>query len=215
MPQPRGLGFVLQAKVDADHVAATVTIRLRNDSMVYLNCVTVYCFSKNQTSVESIIFGSESVATEQCYRYLWGIRYKLGMMGIPCEGPAYISGDNQSFLANMTILDSTLNKKSYSITYNFIREVAAWDEWRASYVNTHDNEADLLTNLLPYGEKQKVFVWKPFTPYISDKRSGGVCHMGCVLRSWLFISHPKATVDVGQSEPLSVVDHHVNVLPLF
>ena len=69
-PHPRGLGFVLQAKVDADHVAATVTIRLRNDSMVYLNCVTVYCFSKNQTSVESIIFGSESVATEQCYRYL-------------------------------------------------------------------------------------------------------------------------------------------------
>ena len=78
-------------------------------------------------------------------------------MEIPWEGPAYISGDNQSVLANTTIPDSTLKNKSQSIAYNFIREGAAQDEWRTSYVNTHENEAYFLTKLLPSGEKRKGF----------------------------------------------------------
>jgi hypothetical protein len=80
------------------------------------------------------------------------------MMGIPCEGPAYILGDNQFVLANTTIPDSTLKKKNQSIAYHFILEGAARDEWRTSYVNTHNNEADLLTKLMPSGEKRKGFV---------------------------------------------------------
>jgi hypothetical protein len=63
-------------------------------------------------------------------------------------------------LANTSIPDSTLKKKNQSITYHFIREGAACDEWRTSYVNTHDNEADLLTKLLPFSEKRKGFVRK-------------------------------------------------------
>ena len=31
-------------------------------------------------------------------------------------------------------------------------------EWRTSYVNTHENESDLLTKVLPSGEKRKNFV---------------------------------------------------------
>ena len=80
------------------------------------------------------------------------------MMGIPCEEPVYIFGDNQSVLANTTIPDSTLKKKSQSIAYHFVREGVARDEWRTSYVNTHENESDLLTKVLPSGEKRKNFV---------------------------------------------------------
>ena len=67
-------------------------------------------------------------------------------MGIPVEGPTCIYGDNQSVLANTTIPDSALKKKSQSIAYHFVREGVARDEWRALYVNTHDNEVDLLTS---------------------------------------------------------------------
>ena len=74
------------------------------------------------------------------------------------EGLAYIAGDNQSVLANTTIPDSTLKKKSQSIVYHFVREGAARGEWRTAYVNTHDNESDLLKKLLPSGDKQKGFV---------------------------------------------------------
>jgi len=158
MPEPRGQGFVINAKVDADHASDTVTRRSRTGFFVYLNCAPVYWSSKKQTSCESSSFGSEFVAMKQCCEYLRGLRYKLRMLGIPCEGPAYIHGDNQSVLASCGIPDSILKKKSQSIAYHFVREGAARDEWRTSYVNTHDNEADLLTKLLPSGEKRKSFV---------------------------------------------------------
>ena len=79
-------------------------------------------------------------------------------MGIPVDGPTCIYGDIQSVLANTSIPDSTLKKKSQSIAYHFVCDGVARDEWRTSYVNTHDNEADLLTKQLPPGEKRKVFV---------------------------------------------------------
>jgi len=82
------------------------------------------------------------------------------MMGIPVYGPAYIQGDNQSVLANTTVPGSQLKKKSLSIAYHFVREGCARDEWRTSYVNTHLNAADLLTKLMPDGEKRRGFVRK-------------------------------------------------------
>lgn len=158
MPEPRGLGFVMRAKVDADHASDTVTRRSRTGYLVFLNCALVYWYSKKQTSVESSSFGSEFIAMKQCCEYLRGLRYKLRMMGIPVEGPVYVYGDNQSVLANTTIPESTLKKKSQSIAYHFVREGSARDEWRTTYVNTHDNESDLLTKTLPFGEKRKGFV---------------------------------------------------------
>ena len=67
------------------------------------------------------------------------------MMGIPCELPTLIFGDDKSVLANTLIPDSTLKKKSNIIAYHFVREGCARDEWRTTYVNTHKNQADLLT----------------------------------------------------------------------
>ena len=57
-----------------------------------------------------------------------------------------------------TIPDLILKKKSQSIAYHFVWEGSAHDEWRTTYVNTHDNEADLLMKLLPSGAKRKGFV---------------------------------------------------------
>lgn len=44
--QPRGLGFITIRKVDANDVADTVTRRLRNGFIVYLNCALISWFSK-------------------------------------------------------------------------------------------------------------------------------------------------------------------------
>ena len=79
-------------------------------------------------------------------------------MGIPVLGPVFISGDNQSVLANTTIPESQLKKKCQSIAYHFVREGVARDEWRTAYVNTKENEADLLTKLLPSGDRRRNFV---------------------------------------------------------
>ncbi len=158
MLQPRGLGFVMTEKVDANHTWVTVTRRSRTDFLVYLNSALIFWFSKKQTSVETSSFGSEFTAMKQCCEYIKGLKYKLQMMGIPCDEPAYIEADNQSVLANTTIPDSTLKKKIQSIAYHMVREGAARDEWRTPYVSTHDNEADLLTKQLASGPKRKGFV---------------------------------------------------------
>jgi hypothetical protein len=98
MPEPRGLGFVMHAKVDSDHVSDT-TRRSRTGFLVYLNCAPIYWMSKKQASIESSTFGSEFTAMKQCCEYLQGLRYKLRMMGIPVKGPADILGDNNLFCA--------------------------------------------------------------------------------------------------------------------
>ena len=157
-PEPRGMGFIIHAKIDADHASDTVTRRSRTGMLVWLNSSLIHWWSKKQNSVESSSFGSEFTAMKQCCEYLRGLRYKLRMIVIPVTGPVYISGDNQSVLANTTNPDSTLKKKSQSIAYHFVREGVAKGEWRTSYVNTHENEADLLTKPLPDGEKRQGFV---------------------------------------------------------
>ena len=167
MPEPRGFGFIMRAKVDADHASDTVTRRSRTGFLIFLQGSPIYWHSRKQTSVESSTFGSEFVAMKQCCEYLRGLRYKLRMMGIPCNGPVYIQGDNQSVLANTTIPESTLKKKSQSLCYHFVREGVACDEWRTTYLNTNENEADLLTKILG-GVKRKSFV-RRLLHHIYDK----------------------------------------------
>ena len=76
MAEPRGHGFIMRAKVDADHASDTVSRRSRTGLLIYLNCALVYWWSKKQTSVESSSFGSEFVAMKQCCEYIRGLRYK-------------------------------------------------------------------------------------------------------------------------------------------
>jgi hypothetical protein len=157
LPEPRGYGMMMRAFVDADHAGDLVTRRSRTGFIVYLNMAPIYWLSKRQTSIETSSFGSEFVAMKQCCEYVRGLRFKIRAMGIPCEDPTFIFGDNQSVLWNTTIPDSTLKKKSNSIAYHFVREGCAKDEWRTAYVNTHENPADLLTKPLS-GEKRSKFV---------------------------------------------------------
>ena len=129
MPEPRGLGFIMHVKVDADHASDTITRHSRTGFLVYLNCALIYWWSKKQNSMESLSFGPEFIAMKQCCEYVHGLRYKLRMMGISCDNPTLIYGDNQLVLANTTIPDSMLKKKSQSIAYHFVRERAAQDKW--------------------------------------------------------------------------------------
>jgi hypothetical protein len=157
MPKPRGKGFVMRAYVDSDHAGDTVTRRSRTGYLIYLNSALICWHSKKQTSIETSSFGSEFMAMKHATEYIRGLRYKLRMMGIPVDMPTYIYGDNQSVLANVTGPDSVLKKKSNSIAYHFVREGCARDEWRTTYINTHDNQSDILTKPLPPGEKRSKF----------------------------------------------------------
>jgi hypothetical protein len=95
---------------------------------------------------------------KQATDYVCGLRFKLLMMGITVDKPAFVFGDNQSVLVNTTAPASTLKKKSNAIAYHFVREGCAGDELQTAYINTHDNVANLLTKPLPSVEKQTEFI---------------------------------------------------------
>ena len=118
----------MRAFVDADHAGDSITRRSRTGFLIFLNMAPIYWLSKKQTSVETSSFGSEFTAMKQCAEYIRGLRYKLRMMGIPCELPAFVYGDNQSVLYNTTLPESALKKKSQGIAYHFVREEIARDE---------------------------------------------------------------------------------------
>ena len=88
-------------------------------------------------------------------RELW---FKLQMIGIPVDGPAFVFGDNLSVIVNTTNPASILKRKSNCVDVHHCQEGSARDEWRPVYMNTHDNVADLCTKPLPSGEKYWQFV---------------------------------------------------------
>ncbi|EJK73172.1 hypothetical protein THAOC_05219 [Thalassiosira oceanica] len=117
--------------VDSDHAGDEVTRRSGTRFIVFLNK------AKKQTSCETSTYGSEFIAMKSACEYVRGLRYKLRMMGLRVDEPAYIYGDNKSVLANSGNPGATLKKKTSAIAYHFVREGCVSDEWRTTgYANT-------------------------------------------------------------------------------
>ena len=166
-PNSRGFWFKVSAYVDSDHAGDSITRRSRTGFIVFANCAPIFWTSMKQGSIETSSFASKFIALKSCCEYLRGLRYKMRMMGIACDSPAFIFGDNKSVLVNSLKPFSVLKKKYVSIAYHFVREGASNDEWRVTYINTHDNISDMLTKPLPGGEK-RVKLTKMILHYIYD-----------------------------------------------
>ena len=80
------------------------------------------------------------------------------MIVISYEGPTCVHVDNQSVLSNTPMPESTLKKESSSLAYHLTREGVATYDWRIACVNDHNNEAYLLTKVLPLGDDRSRFV---------------------------------------------------------
>jgi len=108
----------MRAYVDSDHAGDSTNRRSRTGFIVYLNSSPIYYHSKKQTSLETSSFGSDFIALKTCCEYIWGLRYKLRIMGIAVNSPTYIFEDNQSVLENSTLQDSVLQKiKLHSLSF--------------------------------------------------------------------------------------------------
>ena len=91
--------------------------------------------------VDSDHAGSELIVMKQATESVRKLQFKLWMMGIQVDEPAFMFGDNQLVLANTMAPASTLKKKSNTITFHFVHEGCACDEWRTVYIHMHDNVA--------------------------------------------------------------------------
>ena len=104
-----------------------------------------------------VAFGSKFMAIKHATEYVRGLRYKLKSMKIPVNECAYIYGDSKPVLVNSGTPNSQLKKKSNYVTCHHVREGSALNEWRTTYINTHENIADLMTKNLTSGVKRTNF----------------------------------------------------------
>jgi len=153
-PEPRGRSVILRTYVDSDHAGNLVTRRSRTGYVQMINMSVINWFSKKQGSVECASFGSEFVAAKTAVEANRALRYKLRMMGVPIDGPTYMYCDNMSVVNNTTAPESMLKKKSNSICYHAVREAVAMGEILITYIRTDDNIADVMTKVLPGGERR-------------------------------------------------------------
>jgi hypothetical protein len=112
--------MTMRVFVDSDHAGNLMTQRSRTGFIIFLNNALIYRYLKKQNSCETSTFGSEFVAMKQATEYVRGLQYKLKMMSIMIDEPAFVYGDNQSVLANTTNPSSMLKKKSNAIAYHFV-----------------------------------------------------------------------------------------------
>jgi hypothetical protein len=120
-PAPHDFGFKIRAFVDADNAGNLVTPCLRSGFVIFLNNVTIYWLSKQQTGIETRSFGCEFMAMKHNSEYLPSFHFKLWSTGIPVDCPCYVFGDNKSVLFNGSQPYSILKMKSNSIVYHFVR----------------------------------------------------------------------------------------------
>ena len=74
LSDPRGLGFVVKARIDEDYTGDTFTQGSRTGFIIYVNSATVHCISKEQNSCDISTFGSKSVAIIIFCEYIPGLR---------------------------------------------------------------------------------------------------------------------------------------------
>ena len=93
--------------------------------MIYVKLFQMDCLSKKQATAEKSVFGSEFFAITYGVETLFGLRYKLRMMGVPIDRPTYIFGENMSVIYNTSRPESQLKNKLNIICYHAVREVVA------------------------------------------------------------------------------------------
>ena len=151
MPEPHGKEIEIRLYVDSDHAVDKLVRRSRTGYFIFLNMAPLIWFSKRQPTVETSVLGAEFVALKNGMETVRGLGYKLRMMGIPIEGPAFAYSGNMSIIHNTQRPESMLKKNSNSVCYHYCRESVAMGECTTGHVPTKLNPVDLCTKVIPGG----------------------------------------------------------------
>ena len=142
--------------VNLDHMGDIVMHQSRTGILLFLNRSPIMWQSKKQSTIETSTFGSALMALKVTVEMIRGLRYKVRMMGLPLEEATHVLVDNMSVVHNTSRPESTLNMKSNSIAYHFVRESAADSEIQISHIKSKDNISDMLTKIQTGPERKRL-----------------------------------------------------------
>ena len=155
-PEPRGIPFRVSLFCDADHAGNLLTRRSHTGLFIFINNYLVDWYSKEQATVKSSTFGSDTITIRTGIDKVQALRYKLYMMGVPMDGPADVFCDNQSVVLTAQKPETRLSKKHNAINYHRIREAASGKWVRVAFESGANNWADFLTKILPIGKRKYI-----------------------------------------------------------
>jgi hypothetical protein len=147
MPEPLGKDVDVRMMCDSDHAGDKMTRRSCTGFLISYNMALIDWVFKKQATVEMSVFGAKFVAMKHGTEMLWGLWYKLHMIGIPLTRPSFIYADNKSQVTNSTRPELTLKKKCNSICYHVVRESVAMGESLITQINSGENLSDLMTKV--------------------------------------------------------------------
>jgi hypothetical protein len=153
--------------VDEDHAHDLVIRRSIKGILFTLNNTPIRWISKRQKTVETLTYGSESVASRVAMELILEIRYMLWSLGVALDGQALMLDDNISVVLNTTVPSSVLNKKRNVIANHRVREAIAARIMRFAHIKSEENVSDVLTK--PSSNKKFHYVMKRWLFRVPEK----------------------------------------------
>ena len=126
-----------------------------------INQTPIDWFSKLQSTVETVTFGSEFVAARTCTEQIMDLRLTLRYLGVEIKGPSYMFGDNETVVNASSIPHSKLHKRHTALSYHRTREAIAAGITRFFYVRGETNPADILSKHWDYPS-----IWTQLRPLL-------------------------------------------------
>jgi hypothetical protein len=115
-----------------------------------VNQTSAFWSNKKQNLLETATYGSIFVAARLATEQIKDLRYTWMTLGVPIDGPAWMSGDNQSVIISSTISHSSLNKSHIALSYHRVREAIASNVMYFLHVPGVYNPANVLKKALPW-----------------------------------------------------------------
>ena len=104
--------------------------------------------SKHQAIIELSAFGSKIFAPRTAVEIVNGMQYKLRMMDVASNGPAYMIGYNMGVVNGASIPQWKISKKHPGICYHDVLEASAAGIWRLGFVKGKYKITDFLTKII-------------------------------------------------------------------
>jgi hypothetical protein len=124
-PEALGNYVTMLHYFDANRYHDLITGQSVTGVIQYFNKTTIAAYSKKQTTVETVTYGSEFIAARTCIDQIIDLRTYLRYLGVPICEVSYMFGDNKTVIDGATIPHANLHKRNNALSYHRVREAMA------------------------------------------------------------------------------------------
>lgn len=148
-PASNGMkGFETTVYFDSNFAHDEKTRRSITSVLGYIGNTPVSCISKRQGAIATSTYSAELCAAKTGAEEAINLRYMIRALGIPCDRPTTLIGDNLGSLISTSNPGTPCKKKQSGVAYHFVRECNAAGIVNIRKIHTSSNLSDAGTKAL-------------------------------------------------------------------